>query len=141
MPPKRDTVRFTVSLPAELLDEVDARLEKQGYASRSEFIRDMVRERLVTETWEADREVLGTLTIVFDHETRQLGRRLTAMQHDHHGLVMASTHVHLSQRLCAEMIMLRGRASRIRALADRLGQQKGVLHAALSLSSAGEALA
>lgn len=136
-----DLVRLSLAIEKPLYDRLEELVHQSGYANRSEFVRDLIRNRLVEREWEADHEVVGTITLVYDHETRELNRKLTHVQHHHHDVVLATTHVHLNERLCAEMILVRGRAGTARHLADELGQQKGVLHASLSLSSTGADLA
>lgn len=134
-------VRQSFSLEPKLLDKLQKLVARSGYTNRSEFIRDMIRQQLVDREWEAGRrEVVGTITLVYDHHARQLSDRLTDIQHDHHHAVLATTHVHLDHDVCAEMIMMRGRPNVIRRVADQLRQQKGVLHTALSLSSTGDTL-
>ena len=132
--------RFSMAIEKPLLERVEALVAKSQYTNRSEFIRDMLRERLVEEEWQGDEEVVGTITLVYDHETRELSKTLTRVQHHHHDVVLASTHVHLDKHMCAEMILTKGRASEIKQMANRLRQQKGVLHATLSLSSTGKDL-
>jgi CopG family nickel-responsive transcriptional regulator len=132
--------RFSISIENGLFKRLERLVRKGGYANRSEFIRDLLRERLVEEEWEADKEVVGTITLVYDHETRELSKKLTRLQHHHHDLVLASTHVHLDRHMCAEMVLLKGRAGEIEELANLLRQQKGVLHAGLSLSTTGKDL-
>jgi len=112
-----------------------------GYVNRSEFVRDMIRDRLVQREWEKNQQAVGTVTLVYNHHTRQLSRKLTGLQHRHHGIILATTHVHLDSDICVEMILAKGKASHIREIADLLRQQKGVLHAALSMSSTGRRLA
>ena len=132
--------RFSMAIDKPLLERVEALVSKSQYTNRSEFIRDMLRERLVEEEWQGDEAVVGTITLVYDHETRELSKTLTRVQHHHHDIVLASTHVHLDKHMCAEMILTKGRASEIKAMANRLRQQKGVLHTSLSLSSTGKDL-
>jgi len=108
--------------------------------NRSEFIRDMIREQLVAAEWAADADVVGTITLIYDHHARNLADRLTDLQHHHHEAVLATTHVHLDAHRCAEMILVRGRAAEIREIADLLRGQKGVLHASLSFGSTGRTL-
>lgn len=133
-------VRLSMSLERDLHDRLE-RMQKDGrYASRSEFFRDLIRSREVEREWDGNREALGTITLVYDHDDPTISRRLTHVQHHHHGAVLATTHVHLDEHVCAEMIMVKGVASEIRALADELGHQKGVLHSALAVSSTGKAL-
>ena len=133
--------RLCFSLEQPLLDKLEDLMRNSTYANRSEFIRDMIRERLVHEEWTSDGQALGTITLIYDHHTRGLTDRLTELQHRYHAGVLASTHVHLTHELCAEMIMVSGKAAEVSELAGLLRQQKGVLHAALSMSTPGVHLA
>jgi len=134
-------VRLSISLEPPLLDQLERLVEHSRYTNRSEFVRDLIRQRLVEQEWADKREeVVGTITMVYDHHARQVTDRLTDIQHDHHANILATTHVHLSHDLCAEMIMLRGNAARVREIADRLRQQRGVLHADLTMSTTGKQL-
>ena len=134
-------VRMSFSIEKPLLQRLERLVKSSRYTNRSEFIRDLIRDRLVEQEWEKNQEALGTITLIYDHHARGLTDRLTNLQHQHHESVLATTHVHLDQHTCAEMVMVRGRAARIRAMADLLHQQKGVLHASLSMSSTGKKLA
>jgi len=129
-----------MSIEKPLLDRLERMVKKSRYANRSEFIRDMLRDRFVEEEWQGNEEVVGTVTLVYDHHTRELSKKLTALQHHRHHLVLATTHVHLDHEMCAEMILMKGKANDIREMADLLRQQKGVVHAALSISSTGKNL-
>ncbi|MBK9119029.1 MAG: nickel-responsive transcriptional regulator NikR [Phycisphaerales bacterium] len=133
-------VRLSISLEQPLFDQLEALVQRSKYGNRSEFVRDLIRERLVEVEWASATEVVGTITLVYDHDARQLTDRLIDIQHEHHEAILASTHVHLSAHLCAEMIMVRGKAEHIRLLADTLRRQRGVLHAALATSSTGAEL-
>ena len=135
-----DLVRVSLSLEQGLLDKLESLREEAGYANRSEFVRDLIRARLVEAEWEADQEAVGAITLVYDHHARNLSDRLTDLQHDHHDEVLVTTHVHLDEHLCVEVILVKGRAHGIRALANALGKEKGVLHSALSMSSTGSLL-
>jgi CopG family nickel-responsive transcriptional regulator len=132
-----DLVRLSFSIDAALADVFEEMVKHSEYGNRSEFFRDMIRERLVAEEWEVgDGETVATITLVYDHEAHGVHDKLTDLQHDHHDVVLATTHVHLDHHLCAEVIICRGRPKVIRSICDRLRQQKGVLHGALSMSSA-----
>lgn len=133
--------RFSFSIESDLAQRFEALIRSSEYRNRSEFIRDMIRDALVRRQWADEKaQVVGTLTLLYDHHRRQLGDRLIDIQHDHHEMILATTHVHLSHDLCLEVIILRGPAGRLRKLADLLRQQKGVLHAELSMSSTGKDL-
>jgi CopG family transcriptional regulator, nickel-responsive regulator len=135
-----DLVRTSVAIEKPLYDQLEKLVRKSGYRNRSEYVRDMIRERLVQRQWAKDEEVLGTITLVYDHHRRQLTGKLISLQHHHQAHVLVATHVHLSHNLCAEVILVRGRASLIRQLADAIHQQKGVLSTELSMSSTGAEL-
>ncbi|MBM4116261.1 nickel-responsive transcriptional regulator NikR [bacterium] len=131
-----DLQRFSVSLPAGLLAELDRRITRQGYPSRSELVRDLIRERLVAEKWEQGAgRVYGTLTISYDHHTRGLADRLAELQHNRYVNVLCSTHVHVDHHHCLEVILLRGRPSEIEKLAIRIGGLKGVRFSRLTRAS------
>ena len=136
-----DLARLSFSIEKPLLGRLEKLIKSSQYANRSEFIRDMIREQLVGQQWQSNEEVLGTVTLLYNHHLHKLSEKLTDLQHHHHENILVSTHVHLDKHLCAEVILVKGRARKIRQLADTLRQQKGVLHAALSISSTGETLA
>ncbi|MGD8451934.1 MAG: nickel-responsive transcriptional regulator NikR [Phycisphaerae bacterium] len=136
-----DLVRLSISLEKPLLRQLAKLVKASRYTNRSEYIRDLIRERLVEQQWaDEHQEVVGTITLIYNHHARQLSDKLLDIQHDHHENILATTHVHLTHELCAEMIMARGAAPRIRGLTDRLRQQRGVLHAELAMSSTGARL-
>lgn len=131
--------RFGVSIPEELVAAFDKRIHARGYRIRSEAIRDMMRDYLVEGEWEDGcREVVGTVTIVYDHATRELAGVLNDLQHSCHGAVICSTHVHLDEHNCLEVIVLRGSAADVRAIADRLISMKGVQHGKLVCTTTGK---
>ena len=134
--------RFGVSLDEELLEPFDALCAVKGYSNRSEAIRDLIRKALVAEDWhQADGQGAGTLTLVYDHHKNDLARRLTQMQHDEHDIIIATLHVHLDHHNCLEVLILKGEAARVRALADKLSSCKGVKHGTFSGTTTGQDLA
>ena len=133
-----ELTRFSISIDQELAARLDKLTEQRGYSNRSEFVRDLVRDALVEEEWERNEVALGTITLVYDHSRRQLSDKLTGLQHEHHHLILATTHVHLDHDLCAEAILVKGRAGKIRELSDLLRKQGGVLHGGLTMSSTGK---
>lgn len=134
--------RFGVSLDEELLEPFDALCAVKGYSNRSEAIRDLIRKALVAEEWQqADGQGAGTLTLVYDHHKNDLARRLTQMQHDEHDIIIATLHVHLDHHNCLEVLILKGEAARVRALANKLISCKGVKHGTFSGTTTGQDLA
>ena len=131
-----ETIRFSVSLPRPLLEELDRRVVGRGYASRSELVRDMIRERLVEETWEkGEEEVAGVLTIVYDHHQRELNQHILDIQHRELVHVVATTHVHLDHHNCLETIIIRGHPEQIEQLSLEIRGLKGVRFSDLTRAS------
>jgi len=127
------TRRFTVSLPAPLLEELDRRIGRQGYHSRSELVRDLIRGQLVHDAWQQESgEVHGVLTICYDHHQRELKDRLHRIQHDRYVQILCNTHVHLDHDNCLETIILRGTPGEIDKLALQIQGLRGVLFANLT---------
>jgi CopG family nickel-responsive transcriptional regulator len=134
--------RFGVSIPETLVEAFDQRLRSKGYRNRSEAIRDLMRDYLVEGEWEAERGlVVGTITIVYSHETRELSQVLTEIQHHFHAAVICTTHVHLDEHNCLEVIVLKGKGAEVQAIADRLISTKGVKHGKLVCTTSGKKLA
>lgn len=132
----KETVRVSVSLSRSLLKELDRRIVGRGYASRSEFVRDLIRKQLVHDKWEEGaQEVVGVLTICYDHHQRDLAEKLIEIQHNKYVNVLCTTHVHMDHHNCLEAIIIRGRPPEIEKLAIRIGGVKGVRFAKLTRAS------
>ena len=137
---KEDIVRFSVSLPKSLLEELDRRMVKKGYASRSELVRDLIREQLIQEKWQDKKErVVGVLTIGYDHHQRELAERLMEIQHNKYVNILCTTHVHLDHHSCLEAIILKGRPPEIEKMRFQIGGLRGVKFAKLTKASRVEA--
>ncbi len=128
-------IRTGISLEKELLEKFDRLIKQKGYQNRSEAIRDLVRDHFVQEEVASNREVVGTLTLVYDHHQPKLSEQLIEAQHDYTGQVLATTHVHLDHRNCLEVIILKGRGTNVKAFSDRLLSLRGVKHGKLVLTS------
>jgi CopG family nickel-responsive transcriptional regulator len=127
-----------VAIDTGLLERFDRLIAGRGYTNRSEAFRDMIREELVEQSWESpESQVVGTVTLVYDHHARLLGEKLTGIQHEYHRSVLSTLHVHLDHDLCLEVIVIRGRAGAVRSLADALISTKGVKHGRLTLTTSG----
>jgi CopG family nickel-responsive transcriptional regulator len=133
--------RFGVSMDRSLLEQFDAQVGRAGYASRSEALRDMVRDYLVEQEWErGDETVVGTVTIVYDHHSRELEAALTALQHDCHDAIACTTHVHLDAHNCLEVVVVKGTAEQVRRIADHLISLRGVKHGKLVCTTTGQGM-
>lgn len=134
--PQQSLVRFGVSIEQDLIMKFDRYLDKAGYGTRSEAIRDLIRARLVDEGIQDPKvAATGVLSLVYDHHKRELEDHLTALQHDHHELIIATTHVHLDHHNCLEVILLKGNAGQIREIGAALASFKGVKHSSLHLTT------
>ena len=141
-----DLVRFGLSMPAALVRDLDHWRKQQGYASRSEAVRDMVRDALIEARWQdetanPDDPMVGVVTIVYQHSVRQLSEHLTNVQHEHHDIAQAALHIHLSAEHCLEVIVLRGRRAEVLHMAHHLISARGVLHGKFVPTTTGEELA
>lgn len=134
--------RFGVSMPSALADSFDEAIRGKGYTNRSEAIRDIIRSYLVEEEWAAreEDEVVGTVTLVYDHHTHEIGDVLTDLQHRHHDNVLCSQHVHLDAHNCLEVIVIRGQPPQVRHIADTLIGSRGVKHGKLVCTTTGRGL-
>ncbi len=132
-------VRFGVSLDSDLLDSFDDLITRKGYSNRSEAIRDLIRDNLVEREWNENEETVGTVTIIYDHHVRALTDKLTSIQHDYQHLIVSAMHVHLDHEHCLEVLVVRGRGSEVRKVADILIGTKGVKHGKLAMTTTGKA--
>lgn len=136
-----EIVRFGVSMDDRLLANFDKLIEGKGYSNRSEAVRDLIRNALVEEQWaNADEEAVGTVSLVYDHHTRELSDKLTEHQHSHHREIVSALHVHLDAHHCLEVVVLKGKAGEIRHLAEELIGTKGVKHGRLMTTTTGREL-
>jgi CopG family nickel-responsive transcriptional regulator len=133
--------RIGVAIDSDLLSQFDALLQQRGYTNRSEAFRDLIRDELVEKSWESpDSQVVGTVTLVYDHHVRMLNEKLTGIQHDHHHSILSTLHVHLDHDNCLEVLVLRGKSAAVRSIADTLIGTKGVKHGRLTITTSGAGL-
>ncbi len=132
--------RFSVSIETPLLERFTDYARKHRLGNRSEALRTIIRDALVQDEWQSNKEIAGAITIVFDHHKHELAERLTGIQHDYHHLVLATTHIHLDHDNCLEMIAVRGRADQVQKIADDLIGSRGVKHGKLTITTIGDLL-
>lgn len=127
--------RIGVSMEGHLLSKFDSLIKQKGYGSRSEALRDLVRNSLLQHSWEKDEQVVaGSILLFYDHHQRNLMEELTKTQHEMHDQIMATTHFHLDQANCLELIVVRGKAKEIQRLRNKLASLKGVNYSGLTVS-------
>ena len=133
-----DTKKLTrtgISLELELLERFDKVIKKKGYSNRSEAIRDLIRDEIVREKWEDEAaEVIGTITIVYDHHVSNVTEKLLRVQHHHLAAIASTTHVHMDEQNCLEVLILEGKAGQVRKLADEIISIKSVKHGKLTMT-------
>lgn len=136
-----ELARFGISIDNQLLQRFDELIGDKGYANRSEAIRDLIRATIVEEQWaQGDQETVGTVTLVYDHNTRDLSDKLTEHQHSHHDAIISVLHVHLDAHHCLEVVVVKGTGQMVKKLADELIGAKGVKHGKLVTSTTGKDL-
>jgi CopG family nickel-responsive transcriptional regulator len=129
--------RVTMSLDEALADEFDELVKALGYQNRSEAVRDLMRQALEARRLEKNKSkhCVANLSYIFNHHERALAERLTEVQHAHHDLVVASTHVHLDHENCLESVMLKGPTKTVQSFADQVRVERGVRYGNLNLVS------
>lgn len=136
-----EMIRFGVSISPGLLERFDSMIAQQGYTNRSEAIRDLIRDRLVHIEWEmGEKETVGTVTLVYDHEVRELSDRLTEYQHQELDSIISIMHVHLTEHNCLEVLIVKGKGNTIKRIAEEIISTKGVKHGKLTMTTIGEEL-
>ncbi len=134
-------VRFGVSMEAKLLEAFDRLIARKGYANRSEAIRDLIREALVEHEWQGGREkTCGALCLVYDHHAHDLSHKLTHAQHEALSEIISTLHVHLDPDNCMEVVVMRGQARELQALADKMISIRGVKYGRLMIATTGSQL-
>jgi CopG family transcriptional regulator, nickel-responsive regulator len=136
-----DLTRISISLEENLLQEFDKLITAKGYATRSEAIRDLIRDLLIKQEARSKKgQQVAVVTMVYDHHARELASKLIDKQHHHHDLVVSTMHVHLGERHCLEVSVLRGPGHDVNHLGDELLATKGVLHGEITFTSGEGAL-
>ncbi|MFO8028254.1 MAG: nickel-responsive transcriptional regulator NikR [Cyclonatronaceae bacterium] len=130
-------VRISVSLEEEILKALDDFASENHFTNRSQAIRHLINSGSVSRKWQCNNRVAGSITLVFNHHKRDLMKKLTDIQHGYHDMILSSQHFHLEKELCMEIIAVKGKASTLTELADRLIAVKGIHHGKLTMSRAG----
>jgi CopG family nickel-responsive transcriptional regulator len=131
-----NVTRIGVSLEPELLKDFDVLVEGRGYTTRSEAIRDLIRNALVEEKWkDLDSNVVGTITLVYEHHRGNVQEKLIEIQHDHHASISSTIHIHLNLEQCLEVLVVWGKVKDVKRLSDELTSVKGVLYGKLTMTS------
>ena len=129
--------RVGVSFEPGLLERFDELIRNKGYTNRSEAIRDLVRESIIkSDVSHGDSRVIGTLTLIYDHDEGDVTNRLLHVQHHHHADILSTTPIHINERACLEVLVVRGKSKDVKKLSDNLRAIKGVKHGELVITRA-----
>lgn len=123
-----DIVRISISLPSDLLDGFERTMKKVGFTDRSKAIQAAMRVFISENEWvsEESSKGAGLIELLYDPQTRNIDKTLTLIQHEYNHIVTSSTHIHLDDNNCLEVIMVRGDAKNIKRLARELAGKKGI---------------
>jgi len=141
IPMINNVIRFGVSIDEKLLKNFDSLITEKGYVNRSEAIRDLIRDMLVQEEIsDPETEIVGTLVLIYSHDVRELSDRLNEIQHNYFENIVSTLHVHLDEHNCLEVLLLKGKAKRVKDIADLLISLKNVRHGKLTTTTTGKHL-
>jgi CopG family nickel-responsive transcriptional regulator len=132
--------RFTISLDEKLLEQFDNAIKQRKYVNRSEAIRDLIRSAFIEEEWQADKDVVGVISVVYDHHHPKLQEKVTEIQHEYHHQIVSATHIHMDHHNCLEVVIVKGKAGSVNELADRLRSLRGVRNCKMAMSTTGKDL-
>ncbi len=126
--------RFGVSLEEDILNSLDKFVKSHRFPNRSQAIRHLIKSTLVTEKWDKNKIVAGSIVIVYDHHKRELNNKLMNVQHDYHDLILSTQHVHIAHDLCLETIAVKGKSQQLLSLSDKIIGIKGIKHGKLVMT-------
>ncbi|MBA3044584.1 MAG: nickel-responsive transcriptional regulator NikR [Candidatus Thermoplasmatota archaeon] len=131
-----EITRFGVSLPTDLLESFDTQIDKMGYGNRSKAIADLIRNSMIDDAWDTGQgEVVGIVTMVYDHHTSDTVNKLLTLQHDSHVTIYSTMHIHLDHDNCLEILAIRGSPAEVRKFSDATKSVRGVKHSGLVVTS------
>lgn len=129
--------RFSISLDQELMQKFDAKIERDHCPTRSKAVGDLIRAALVQTEWQDGDEVAGAVVLVYDHHTRDVGKKLTSLQHDYHDMIISTQHIHLDHDNCLEIVAVKGLSHEIGALVKQFKSIKGLKYVAMAAGTTG----
>ena len=124
----------------KLLNDFDTYIQQREYVNRSEAIRDLIRAAFVEVEWQDDKNVMGVISLVYDHHQPNLQEKVTEIQHDYHHQIVSTTHVHMDHHNCLEVIVVKGTAVVVNELSNRLRSLRGIRNCKLAMSTTGKNL-
>lgn len=133
--------RFSLSIESDLLKQFEDQISKKRYKNRSQAISDLIKKSLVQAEWgSGKKEVVGIITLVYDHHQRTILNKLLNLQHHYHKVIISTTHVHLDKESCLEVLIVKGKPNIIKIIVDDLTSIKGMKYTGLSTATTGRGL-
>ena len=130
--------RISISLEEDVLQHFDELIQRQGFPTRSEAVKHLIRSALVEQQWAEGEVIAGVITMIYDHHKSQLMQKIVEAQHEFGDLVICSQHAHLDHHHCMENIIVRGSVNDIQKLHQALSAIKGMKHTVLSMTTTGQ---
>ncbi len=123
-----EITRLGVSLPKNLLDQFDSIITTRGYVSRSDAIRDAIRNYLLEYEWleKEGGEIVGVINVMYNHHHKGTSDAIVSLQHDYGDVIVSTMHIHLNEDNCLEMIIVKGEMEGIKKLVDKITTTKGI---------------
>ena len=116
-------------MPKELLEKFDKIIKERGFAKRSEAIRHLIMKYIYEEEkFEEDKEVIGILIIVYDHKEKDIDEKIIDLQHEYLDKIRANLHIHINERKCSEIIVIKGDVKSIREVSNKISSLKGIIY-------------
>lgn len=128
--------RFGVSIEEELLEALDAFVDENGFANRSQGIRFLIEKNIVEKKWQCNRHVAGGIVLLYDSKKNDVSENLLKIQHNNHLLILSSQRFFLKNQMCLEIIAVEGTAQQLTQFSDKMITLKGVKHGKLIMSQA-----
>jgi CopG family nickel-responsive transcriptional regulator len=126
--------RFGVSLEENLLKSLDAYVQANGFANRSQAIRHLIEKYTVEQKWHCDNIVAGAITLVYDHRKSDIRIKSSDIQYGYQEVILSSQHHYLNEANCLEIVAVKGPSHRLTELSDKLTGIKGLQHGKLIMS-------
>lgn len=133
---KRKCVSF--SIDGELQKKFEEYVLSEKYKTKSKAITDIIRNEIVRKEYIEGKEVVGVITIVYDHHKKDLQDKITDVQHEHHYMILSTLHIHLDESNCLEVIVVRGKGKEIDGLRGNLKSINGVKHCSMNITTKGK---
>ncbi len=130
--------RISITLEENVLEQFDAHIQRQGFPTRSEAVKQLIKASLVEQEWKSGEIVAGVVTLVYDHHKSRMLDEIIGRQHDYGPIVLCSQHAHLDHHNCIENIIVKGPVEEVKKLFHSLETIKGIKSCSLTMTTTGK---